>query len=423
MKLEIKKTESLQGIIRIPSSKSHTLRALIFATLAEGKSIIKNPLDSPDADACIKACQLLGAKINQKGKNWEVEGTAGNLKTPKEEINVGNSGITLRFITGAASNCKERLVITGDTSIQNNRPMQTMVEALNNLGAKASSLKNNGYAPVSIQGPLRGGFTTLEGQDSQPVSGILIGSLLAEEDTEIKVVNAGEKPWVGMTLHWFDMLDLKYTNKNYEHYNVPAKQKIKPFRKNVPADFSSAAFPLAAAIITPNSKLELLGLDMTDCQGDKELVNILIKMGAKIEIKKESIIANSSALKGIEIDVNDFIDTVPILAVIGCFAEGKTIIKNAEIAKHKESNRLSAMESELRKMGANIKQTNDGLIIEKSKLKGAVVESYNDHRIAMALAIAGLIAEGTTIVNNTGCIAKTFDNFSEIMRRTGAKIR
>ncbi len=423
MKLEINKTESLQGKIEIPASKSHTLRALIFATIAKGKSIIKNPLNSPDADVCAKACQLLGAKISRKGKNWKLEGTAGNLKTPKEEINVGNSGITLRFITGVASNCKGKLLITGDASIQSNRPMQTMIEALNKLGAKASSLKNNGYAPISVQGPLKGGFTTVEGHDSQPVSGLLIGSLLAEKDTEIKVVNAGEKPWVGMTLHWFDMLGLKYVNKDYEYYKIPAKQEIKPFTKHVPWDFSSAAFPLAAAIITPNSKLELLGLDMTDCQGDKELVNVLKMMGANIEIKKESITIKSSSLKGIEIDINDFIDAVPILAVIGCFAEGKTIIKNAGIARHKESNRLSAMESELKKMGAKIKQTSDGLIIEKSELKGAVVESYNDHRIAMALAIAGLAAKGTTIVKNTDCIAKTFGNFSETMRRTGAKIR
>lgn len=423
MKLEIKKIESLRGKIEIPPSKSHTLRALIFATIAEGKSIIKNPLDSPDADACVKACQLLGAKINRKGKTWFVEGTAGKLQTPKEEINVGNSGITLRFIAGAASSCKGRLVITGDASIQNNRPMRTMAEALNNLGAKVSSLRNKGYAPISIQGPLRGGFTTVEGQDSQPVSGLLIGGLLAEEDTEIKVVNAGEKPWVGMTLHWFDMLNLKYTNKNYEHYKIPAKQKIKAFRKHVPGDFSSAAFPLAAAIITPNSKLELLGLDMTDCQGDKELVNVLIKMGAKIEIKKESIIVSSSSLKGIKVDVNDFIDTVPILAVIGCFAEGKTIIKNAEIAKHKESNRLAVMESELRKMGASIRQTGDGLIIEKSRLRGTIVNSHNDHRVAMALTVAGLAAEEATTIKNTNCIKKTFDNFSQVMRKAGANIR
>lgn len=421
--MKVSKTKSLKGKIEIPSSKSHTLRALIFATIAEGKSIIKNPLSSPDADSCAKACQILGAKISRKGKAWVVEGTAGNLKIPKEEINVGNSGITLRFIAGVASNCKGKLVMTGDASIQSNRPMQTMIQALSNLGVKVSSLKNNGYAPISIQGPLKGGFTTVEGHDSQPVSGLLIGSLLAEKDTEVKVVNAGEKPWVGMTLHWFDMLGLKYANKDYEHYKVQARQKIKSFSKYVPGDFSSAAFPLAAAIITPESKLEILGLDMADCQGDKELVNVLKKMGAKIEVKKESIIAKSSILKGIEVNVNDFIDAVPILAVIGCFAEGKTVIKNAEIAKHKESNRLAVMESELRKMGASISQTSDGLIIKKSRLRGAAVDSHNDHRVAMALAVAGLAAEGETTINNTECIKKTFGNFSQVMRKAGAKIR
>jgi len=424
IKILAEKSENLSGRVNVPPSKSHTLRAVIFGTIASGKTIIRNPLISPDAKACVKACRLFGAKIdNSDDKEWIVEGTGGKLNVPEEVIDVGNSGIALRLISGIASNYNGSVEITGDESICSNRPMEQVIKAINDLGGYAASKRGNGYAPLVIKGPIKGGFTEIKGDDSQPVSACMFASLLCKEDVEIKVNDAGEKPWIGMNLFWFDKLGLKYKHKDYEHYWFKGKQKVKGFNTRIPGDFSSSAFPLAAGVMVPGSKIELNGLDMNDMQGDKEIVNVLKKMGAKIDVLEYKIVVENSKLKGIEIDVNNFIDAVPILAVIGCYADGKTTIKNAGVARKKESDRLNVMVKELRKMGAKIKEFEDSIVVEKSKLHGAEVDAHKDHRVALALAVAGMIAEGKTVIKGAECIEKTYGSFPDDMKVTGAKVQ
>lgn len=420
MRLITSPTEGLHGELKVPASKSHTLRAVIFASLAEGHSTIFDPLDSPDAKACARACEMLGANIQKHEDRWEIEGTAGKLMTPNETIDVGNSGIALRFITGVASNCDSEARITGDASLCR-RPMQTMLDALEELGVKTSS--SRGFAPLTIKGPLKGGSATVNGRDSQHISGLLIGCMMASEDSELRVKDPGEKPWIDMTMHWFSKLGIRCRNMRYQRYRMPGNQSIRGFDMHIPADFSSAAFPIAAALITPDSELTIKGLDMDDCQGDKKIIDALRSMGADISITGDKMLVRSSKLQGREIDVNDFIDAVPILSVVGCHAEGTTILRNAGIARTKESDRLSVMEDQLKKMGARIAQTADGLIIKKSKLKGVKLDSHMDHRIAMSLAVAGMVAEGETIVEDAGCIAKTFGSFKDKMKEAGARIR
>jgi len=424
IKILAEKSENLSGRVNVPPSKSHTLRAVIFGTIASGKSIIRNPLISPDAKACVEACRLLGAEIDDSdNEKWVVEGTKGKLKVPEKSIDVGNSGITLRLISGVASNCRGSVEITGDESIRANRPMEQVIKAINDLGGYAVSKRGNGFAPLVIKGPINGGFTEIRGEDSQPVSACMFASLLCKGDVEIKVNDAGEKPWIGMNLFWFDKLGLKYKHKDYGHYWLEGNQEIKGFDARIPGDFSSAAFPLAAGIMVSGSKVELNGLDMEDIQGDKEIIDVLKKMGAKIEVFRDKIIAENSVLRGIEIDVNNFIDAVPILAVIGCSADGKTTIKNAGVARKKESDRLSVMVKELRKMGAKIKEFGDSIVVEKSELYGAEVDSYNDHRVALALAVAGMAAEGKTIIKGAECIEKTYGSFPSDMKMMGAKVQ
>ncbi len=424
-RLIIQKSDNLRGEIVVPPSKSHTLRAIIFATLARGNSVIKNPLDCVDARFCIAACQKLGAEIrvSHNSATWFVKGTSGKIKTPKSEINIGNSGITLRFLSGILANCRGEAVITGDHSIRTNRPMQPMIEALKTLGVEARSANLNGFAPIIIRGPIIKSRTSVSGADSQFVSGLLIGSLLANQDIAIEVKKPGEKPWVGMTLYWFKKLGLKYENKNYKHYRIFGKQSIKGFETTIPADFSSAAYFIVAALISKDSKIVLKGLDKNDCQGDKEVINVLKRMGGRIFWRDNNLIVESSRLKGVEIDVNDFIDAVPILAVVGCYANSLTRIKNAAVARTKECNRLRVAVDELSKMGANIKEMADGLEIRKSVLNGAVVDSHDDHRMVFSLAIAALGASGTAKIRNVGCISKTIPNFVELMRGIGVKIR
>lgn len=408
-------------MVPIPASKSHSLRAALFATIADGTSTITAPLDSPDARACLKACEQLGAKVEDKTTEWIITGTGGNLTTPNNIIDVGNSGITLRFITGLAACCNGEVVITGDHSIQTNRPMDHMITMINELGGVAVSTTGTKYAPLSIKGPIKGGKTTFNGEDSQPVSGTLLASLLCEKPVEIFVENAGETPWMDLSLAWFDRFKLQYTNDNYNHYTLPGKQAIKAFNLRVPGDFSSAAFPIAAGLLVPDSTVTIEGLDMNDPQGDKKIIPILQEMGGALTIGEE-LHVTTSTLQGQTIDVNELIDAVPILAVIGTAAEGTTILKNAGIARKKESDRLAVMTKELKKMGAQIEETADTLTIHKSTLTGATVDSHNDHRVALSLAVAGMIAEGTTTITNAEYISKTFGTFPSLMNAVGAHI-
>lgn len=417
--------KSLSGIIAIPASKSHTLRALLFASLAKGTSIIKNYLPSKDAEAMISACRLFGAKIDLSATGIVIEGLNGKVTTTEDVIYAGNSGIVLRFCAAIGALGKHPVVITGDHSIRHQRPMHSLLNGLSQLGVTAISMRDDGYAPVIIQGPIKFNKAEIFGEDSQPVSALLIASAFANHPIEINVKNPGEKPWIALTLHWFDRLRIPYEQSQFEKYLLFGNAHYEGFNYTVPGDFSSAAFPIAAALIT-GSELTLTNIDMSDPQGDKELISTLQKMGAKIIIdeKNRSLrIQKESALIGITVDINNFIDAITILAVVACFAEGETLILNGAIAKQKECDRIACIVKELKKMGADISETDDGILIQKSKLHGAKVYSHQDHRMAMSLAVAALGADGETEISDIDCISKTYPSFLEDFNRIGAEIR
>jgi 3-phosphoshikimate 1-carboxyvinyltransferase len=414
----------LKGLIAIPASKSHTLRAILFASMAHGNSEIHNSLHSPDATAMINAMRAFGAKIEISENVLRVTGLAGKLSAAENVIDAGNSGQVLRFVGALAGLCPAYTIITGDHSIRHNRPVKPLLEALSQLGALASSSRLDSYAPIIIKGPMHSGHTYLPGDDSQPVSGMLIATSFLEGKSTIEVSHPGEKPWIDLTLYWLKKFGINVTHKDYARYTIPGNARIDGFHVSIPGDLSTAAFPIAAALIT-DSELTLSNIDMNDCQGDKKLIEILIQMGAKIDIddgKKTLTVRKGSKLQGRTIDVNDFIDAVPVLAVIGCYAEGRTEIINASIARKKESDRLHAMTVELRKMGAKIEEKPDGLIVSPSPLHGAQLTSWHDHRVAMALSIAALGAPGETLIDGVECIVKTYPSFGPDFRSIGANI-
>lgn len=412
----------LAGEISIPPSKSHSMRAILFASLAKGSSVIRDYLHSPDTEAMIKACQLLGADIKIAPQHLTITGIAGKPQTPNNIIDAGNSGQVLRFIAAIASLNSGYTVITGDDSIRNNRPILPLLEGLTGLGAQAISTQGNGSPPIIIKGPLQGGETHLDGADSQPVSGLLIAAAFAAKPSIIHVSNPGEKPWIDLTLDWFKRLNIPYEQRAYQHYLLPGNTCYAGFDYKVPGDFSSCAFPLVAGLIT-NSSIALSNVDMLDIQGDKALIYILQAMGANITIEKSRLVIEKlSALNGASIDVNPCIDALTILAVAACFAKNATVIGGAAIARTKESNRLAAITQELTKMGANISELSDGLLIKPALLKGAVVNSHHDHRIAMSLAVAALAADGESIIENTACVAKSYPAFAQSLQQLGAAI-
>lgn len=411
---------SLQGTLIVPPSKSHTLRAILFAALASGTSQIKRFLPSPDTTAMIEAVRQLGALVDMEGNELRITGVSGKLQPAKDVIQCGNSGQVLRFIGAIAGLIPTYTILTGDASIRERRPVQPLLDGLNQLGAFATSALENGHAPILIKGPITRSSARLDGQDSQPVSGLLIAAAFGRHPIELHVSNPGEKPWIDLTLNWFERLGIPFYRKDHHYYRLEGSAQIEPFCYTVPGDFSSAAFPIAAALLT-DSVVTLEQIDMLDCQGDKQLISILEKMGAHFNQDTNSLtIQPGSALKGIQIDINDCIDTLPILAVIGCFAEGCTEIINASIARKKESDRLHAMATELKKMGANIQEKPDGLLIHHSPLHGATVYSHNDHRIALALTVAALAAKTPSCIQDVDCIAKSYPSFQHEFSLLGA---
>jgi 3-phosphoshikimate 1-carboxyvinyltransferase len=414
----------LQGSLIVPPSKSHTLRAILFAALARGTSKIEQFLPSPDTTAMIEAVRLLGAEVIYEPRTLLIKGFAGKPKIAEDVIQCGNAGQVLRFVGALAGLIPQYTILTGDNSIRHNRPIQPLLDALNQLGAFAVSSRGDGYAPVLIKGPLTQGIATLDGQDSQPVSGLLIVGAFAPHPIELHVTNPGETPWIELTLDWFKRLGIPYQAKDYTYYRMEGSSQIDGFHYIVPGDFSTAAFPIAAALLT-HSELTLHNVDLDDIQGDKAIIPVLQQMGAQLIIDKTRrtlTVKKSPSLKGMRIDINDFVDALPILSVIGCFAEGSTEIVNAAIARKKESDRISAVACELKKMGARVEEKPDGLIIHASPLHGAKLDTYHDHRLALSLSVASLAAHGPSTVHGIECASKTYPNFLQDFQAIGAQI-
>lgn len=414
------KPGKLQGEISIPSSKSHTLRSLLFALMAKGKSRIHHPLPSADTVAMLDAIRLFGARVDMEGDALIVEGVAGKLQPAEDVIQCGNSGQILRFLGALAGLSPSYSVFTGDFSIRHNRPVLPLLKALTELGAFAVSTRGDEEAPIIVRGPIEGGKATLNGEDSQPVSGLLM--LGAFKPLELKVINPGEKPWIQLTLSWLDRFNVVYENHNFEHYRVKGGARIPAFEYRVPGDFSSAAFPIAAALTT-RSEISLDNLDFGDVQGDKALISALEAMGARFDKRDSQLQIRSSVMQGGKVDINPFIDALPIVAVLACFASGPTEIVNGAIARRKESDRIHAIATELKKMGADIEERADGLLIRPSSLKGSLdLHSHHDHRLAMALTIAALSAEGESLIHSIDCVGKSYPTFFSDFTQLKARI-
>ncbi len=416
---------NLKGDAKIPGSKSNTTRAVVIATLAEGRSIIKNPLPSQDCLSTVEVYKGYGAIVSLSEKEWIIEGSYENPRLPNDVLNTGNSGTTTYMAIGTASLIKEGYtVITGDHQIRR-RPSGPLLKAVEDLGGVAFSVRGDGSQPVVVKGPIRGGKTSLPGVNSQWLSPLLINTPLAPEDTEIYVENLQERPYIRMTLGWLDRTGIKYKEENMERFYLYGGQRYKAFEYEIPSDWESACFPIVAGAIT-DSDITLYGLDTNDYQGDKAIIEILKEMGADIEVRnngKDGIrIKGGKTLKGIEIDCRDIPDAPPILAVLGTQAEGKTVLKNLGASRLKETDRAKSIAQELRKMGAKIEEYEDSMVIYKSDLYGTRIDGHTDHRIVMATAVAGLCAKGNTIIDDAEYVRISFPNFYEVMTSLGANI-
>jgi len=423
MKLIVRKSK-LNGVVSIPASKSHTIRAVAIASLAEGNSVIRNPLDSSDTLSAVKCYKSLGADIDISDSSaWKVTGTGGQISAPQQTIDVGNSGTTLRIAMGSAALAPPGQVIsfTGDEQIQT-RPVGPLLDALTELGAKCKSVNNNGKVPIEISGKLQGGKTSIAATTSQYLSSLLLCTPLAQNDTEIDVSLLNEPGYVQMTLDWLDKQNIKYENEQLRHFKIKGNQIYKPFDETIAADFSSATFFLCAAALFAE-KVTLLGLDFSDSQPDKAVVEYLKAMGADISIGEKSITIKAVPLKGVEIDMNQTPDALPAMAVTAAFAEGQTRLVNVPQARSKETDRISAMAEELKKLAIEVEELPDGLIIRQSNPKPVKLDGRSDHRLVMALSLAGMAGEEQCSIDTAEAMSVTFPNYVELMTSIGADMK
>jgi 3-phosphoshikimate 1-carboxyvinyltransferase len=409
----------LQGAVDIPGSKSHTIRAVAIAALAEGTSVIEAPLVSADAEAAVRAYRALGARI-EVGETWTVTGVGGQVATPDDVIDVGNSGATLYLALGAAALGSGQVVFTGDAQIRR-RSAGPLLHALCDLGSRAFSTRENGCAPIVVGGPLRGGHTAIACPISPYLSSLLVACPLADGDTEIEVVQLTERPFAQMTLDWLDRQGICYEAEGLERFRIPGGQSYHAFERRIPADFSSAAFFLCAAAVG-DSEVLVCGLDMADCQGDKAIVDMLRAMGADIAEESAGLRVRGRGLHGAELDLNATPDALPVLAVTGCLAEGETRLVNVPQARLKETDRITVMREELQKLGGEVTELPDGLVIQGGALHGGPVEGHGDHRVVMALAVAGLYAQAPLTISTAEAVSVTFPGFVELMTSLGAEM-
>ncbi len=420
MRLIVQKS-ALSGKITIPASKSHTIRAVCIASLAEGESEIYNPLIANDTLSAVNGCRHFGA-VFDLGDSWSVSGFAGKPVVPDNVIDVGNSGTSLYILMGMAALCEGYTVFTGDEQIRS-RPASPLINALNELGAEAFSTRGNGKAPLVVKGPIRGGEIELDSsKTSQYLTSLLINCPLAKGDTVIRPVNVIEHPYIEMTLSWLKAQGIDFERSGFDFFKIPGGQSYKSFQKQIPGDFSSATFFLCAAAIT-GSEIILKGLDINDTQGDKAVLAMLSEMGAEISETPEGISIKGGKLHATELDLNATPDALPALAVTACFADGITKLVNVPQARLKETDRISVMASELSKMGAEIRELPDGLEIKKSNLKGCKLHGWSDHRVVMALAVAGLACEEETQIDTAEAMKVTFPGFVDLMKSLGANVQ
>ena len=445
MKIKSQKTK-LSGKIRVPGSKSHTIRALLFSSLAEGTSHIRNPLSGADCISSSKAVPLFGAKVDiSNPSDWIVEGAGKNAHLPDDVVNVGNSGSLLYFMSPVAATFNGWSVFTGDESIRT-RPILHVVDALKQLGAEAYiSRPEKNAPPLIIKGPIKENQTIVtDGRLSQYISGIMMAASRLNGTTHIELTDPKETPFLNMTRLWLEEMGVKLEiSEDYKHIQVHGPVQMKAFDKEIPGDWEAVAFPLVAALIS-DSEITIENIDYSGSQGDMEIIEVLKKLGANITEDKEknTLTAKSSRLstenlpgKELCVNLSGYPDAICALAVAGCFTEGTITIKDIGVCRKKETDRIEVMQKELEKLGAKVEtgpdwfriighspKKSDGTKNPEWKIHGGTVESFDDHRVAMSLAVLGLGLEESesVIINDAECCAVSFPDFYNVMNGINA---
>ena len=426
--LEIYKS-FLEGNVKCPPSKSYTHRAIAIASLAEGKSTISNLLISRDTKATISGFKILGVKIEKSNENVNCIQILGKnqFETPKDIINAENSGTTIRILTSMASLVKNGYtILTGDESLKT-RPMKPLISALNQLGVHAFSSNEKNTPPLIVKGGgIKGGLVSIEGGiSSQFISSLLISCIYSLSDIDIRVTgNQVSIPYIISTIETMKKFGVSIKHdKEYLNYNI-TNTRYHPTNFTIPGDFSSASLIIAAGVLC-GRKISIEGMNFHYPQGDMEIIDIVRKMGGDITVNKgkgEVIIYGSNSLDGIECNLVNCPDLLPAISIISLKSRKPVRIFGISHARFKETDRISIITKELRKMGVNISEKEDGLLINPvTCLKNAEFDSHNDHRLFMAFTIASMLTN-KSIVRGAESIDVSYPSFLAEIKRLGANV-
>jgi 3-phosphoshikimate 1-carboxyvinyltransferase len=405
--------------IRVPGSKSITNRALVLAALAarHHSCVLHNVLRSEDTEVMMACLRSLGFQIRGDGDTVTVSlccsGECGTIPAKVADLFVGNSGTTMRFLTALVSLGHGRFRLDGVPRMRE-RPIGDLLDALRQLGVRAFSENNDGFPPVVVEtSGLDGGVVRIKGQlSSQFLSGLLMAAPLARGDVTIEVDGPlVSEPYVAMTVAMMRHFGATVDATNKGCFFAPGGQTYRVQEYVIEPDASAASYFFAASAITGGS-VTVADLGRDSLQGDVQFARVLEQMGCQVTPTQNHVTVVGGALRGVNADMNAISDTVMTLAAVACFAAGPTTIRNVAHIRHKETDRLRALATELGRVGAGIEELPDGLIIRPGPLHGATIETYNDHRIAMSLALLGLRTPGIRI-RNPGCVAKTYPGFFE----------
>ncbi|HAM11361.1 MAG TPA: 3-phosphoshikimate 1-carboxyvinyltransferase [Bacteroidales bacterium] len=405
----------LKGTVKAPSSKSMTQRAIAAALLADGQSTIHNPSYCDDSLAAMSIAVGLGARIEPHSDKMIVDGT-GNLRESK--LNCGESGLAIRMFSPIAALFPEKIILTGANSLRK-RPMKMIEEALNQMGVSYTS--SGGFLPLTIKGPIKGGRCEIDGSvSSQLLTGLLMALPLAQEDSEIKVNDLKSKPYIEMTIQILKSFGVTIHNENFSLFRIPGNQKYIPYDYTVEGDWSGGAFLLVAGAI--NGELTITGLQKASRQSDMTILDALRDAGAKMKISDDSVWISHSPLKAFSFDATHSPDLFPPLTVLAAYCDGVSTIKGVTRLIHKESNRAEALRLEFGKLKIMIDIDGDIMSITGGKPEGAKVESHDDHRITMAMAVAALKASGRVYIRDSQCVGKSYPGFFDDLRTLGATV-
>ena len=403
------------GNVQAPPSKSMTQRALAAALLAEGESIITNPSLCDDSLAAMKIASGLGAEVINKGNELRIRGSRG-LK--KRNLNCGESGLAIRMFSPIAALNDTEIIMTGTGSLKK-RPMLMIEDALRQFGISCTS--EGGFLPLTIRGPLNGGYCQIDGSvSSQLLTGLLMALPVAAKNSEIKVVNLKSKPYIEMTLQVLDRFGIRIYRTGYTHFRIDGNQHYRARKFEVESDWSAGALLLVAGAI--NGEITVNGLRPDSRQSDKAILTVLDNAGARISIKETSIGVKKSDLKAFVFDATESPDLFPPLVALASFCEGISSIKGVSRLVYKGSNRARALADEFGKLNIKVEINDDTMLVTGGSVTGGHVDSNGDHRIAMAAAVAALGASGKIFIKDSHCVNKSYPDFFRDLRHLGTMV-